>query len=58
MLYDIGNREKVFKIEAKTRLLDRFVLHAQWLHILPSNHTLLSTFKDRTRIQFGIRYTF
>ncbi len=58
MLYDIGNREKVFKIEAKTRLLDRFVLHAQWLHIVPVNHTLLSTFKDHTRMQFGVRYTF
>ena len=58
MLYDIGNREKVFKVEAKTRLMDRFVLHAQWLHMLPASHTLLSTFKDRTRMQFGIRYTF
>ncbi|SFV89989.1 hypothetical protein MNB_SV-4-1169 [hydrothermal vent metagenome] len=58
MLYDLGNSEKVFKVEAKMRLLDRFVLHALWLHILPDDNTLLSAFEDHTRITFGIRYTF
>jgi len=58
MLYDFDNSEKVFKVEAKMRLLDRFVLHAQWLRIMPDDNTLLSAFEDHTRMKFGMRYTF
>ena len=58
MLYDLGNSEKVFKVEAKTRLMDRFVLHGEWLRLLPEPNTLLWVFHDQTRVQFGLSYTF
>ena len=58
MLYDFDNSEKVFKVKAKTRLMDRFLLHGEWLHFIPAENTLLSDFDDHTRVQFGLSYTF
>lgn len=58
MLYDLGNSEKVFKIEAGMRVLDRFLLHGEWLRLLPEPNTLLSVFDDHTRVKFGLSYTF
>ncbi|MCF6206807.1 MAG: hypothetical protein L3J47_07965 [Sulfurovum sp.] len=58
MLYDLEKSERVFKAEAKMRLLDRFVLHAEWLRFIPKENSLLSTFDDHTRTQFGISYSF
>jgi hypothetical protein len=58
MLYDLGNSEKVFKVEAKTRVKDRFVLHGELLRLLPVTSSLLSSFSDHTRVTVGLTYTF
>lgn len=58
MLYDFENGEKLFKVEAKTRIKDSFVLHGELLRLLPVSDSLLSVFSDHSRVTVGLTYTF
>lgn len=58
ILYDVKSKEKVFKIEAKSRIKDSFVISAELLRILPQDNTILSKFDDHTRVMIGLTYTF
>lgn len=58
ILYDFGNKEKVFKIEAKSRIKDSFIISAELLRLLPQDNTILSEFDDDTRVMLGLSYTF
>jgi hypothetical protein len=58
MLYDTEIDEKVFKVEAKTRVLDGLVLNAEILHTITADNTLLDQLGETTRVTAGITYTF
>lgn len=58
ILYDLNKDERVFKIEAKSRVLDKFILNGDFLQIISKNDTLLSNVGDSTRFIVGITYTF
>ncbi len=58
ILYDLGNKEKVFKVQARTRVMDRFVVYAEVLRLFPAGDTLLDRFDNHTRMTVGVNYTF
>ena len=58
VLYDLDNSERVFKLEAKSRIIDGLILNAEYLQIVSSENTLLSSIGDSTRFSLGLRYTF
>jgi len=58
ILYDLKSKEKVFKVEAKSRIKDSFVISAELLRILPQDNTILSKFDDHTRAMLGLTYMF
>lgn len=58
ILYDIDNHEKVFKMNAKTRVLDGLVIDAEVLHTITVDDTLLDLLGETTRATVGITYTF
>jgi len=61
ILYDLGNKEKVFKMEAKSRIKDSFIISAELLRILPQDNTILSKlskFGNNTRAMLGLTYSF
>jgi hypothetical protein len=60
ILYDLSINEEVFKIEAKSRVMDTFMLHAQYLQINTTQdaNTLLSNLGNSKRLTLGVSYTF
>ena len=58
VLYDLDNSERVFKVEAKSRIIDGLISNAEYLQILSSENTLLSNIGDSTRFILGLSYTF
>ncbi len=57
-LYDTNNQEKVFKLEAKSRIIDSFILNVEYFQIISSENTFLSNIGDSTRVFAGLTYTF
>lgn len=58
ILYDLDNRERVFKIRAKSRIYDSFVLSGEFLQIVAKENTVLSYLGNSSRATFGLTYTF
>jgi len=58
VLYDIFNKEEVFKIEAKSRIVEGFVLNAEYLRTLPKANTLLYAIGESTRCTLSLTYNF
>jgi len=58
ILYDVKSKEKVFKVETKSRVKDSFIINAELLRILPQDNTILSKFNSHTRVILGLTYTF
>ena len=58
ILYDLQNSERVFKLEAKSRVIDNFVLSSEFLHILPASKTLLAGIEVKTRAMISLMYSF
>ncbi|WP_415397072.1 hypothetical protein [Sulfurimonas sp. CS5] len=58
ILYDLKNTEKVFKVEAKSRVIDNLVVDAQYLQVLSEQNTLLYKLGYSTRVILGLTYTF
>ncbi|MFA6193062.1 MAG: hypothetical protein WC665_12020 [Sulfurimonas sp.] len=58
VLYDMKNEEKVFKIEAKSRVRDNLVFSGEYLRVLPSQRTLLSQIEESDRVMVGLTYSF
>ncbi|MBU0632774.1 hypothetical protein KKA17_09010 [bacterium] len=58
ILYDLKNEEKVFKIEAKSRVIDSLVISSEYLHVMPAQNTVLSQIRESSRIMLGLTYTF
>lgn len=58
ILYDLKNTEKVFKVEAKSRVIDNLVVDAQYLQVLSEQNTLLYKLGYSTRVIIGLTYTF
>jgi hypothetical protein len=58
VLIDMGNHEKVIKVEAKSRIKDRFVINGELLRLYPKDNTLLSGLEGSTRATVGISYSF
>ncbi|MBU1659142.1 hypothetical protein KKG72_08840 [bacterium] len=58
ILHDMQNSEKIFKVEAKTRVMDMFVIRGEFLQTLPKADTLLSNIGESTRFTLGLSYAF
>jgi len=58
VLYDFSNKEKVFKVEAKSRVLDSFILSADFMRIFSAPKTILTQFGDSTRTVVSLTYSF
>ncbi len=58
LLHDVKNQEEVFKIEAKTRVRDMFVIEAQYLQTMPKENTLLWAIGATKRFTFALNYAF
>ncbi|MFT5836101.1 MAG: hypothetical protein ACI9RG_000995 [Sulfurimonas sp.] len=60
ILYDMINKEKVFKVNAKSRIMDGLTLNVEYLQILSSKTetTLLSNIDDSTRVVVGLSYSY
>ncbi|MDO8453142.1 MAG: hypothetical protein Q7S59_01065 [Sulfurimonas sp.] len=58
ILYDMINEEKVFKIEAQSRVIDNLVLSGEYLRLLPANKTVLSQIKESNKVMIGLTYSF
>ena len=58
VFYDLSLSERIFKIEAQSRIVDNFVLNTEFLQIVSKEETLLSTIGDSTRLVLGITYSF
>jgi hypothetical protein len=58
LLYDMQNEERVFKMEAKSRVSDGLVLSGEFLHLMPSEKTLFAQIGTQTRVLLGLTYTF
>ncbi|DAB30797.1 MAG TPA: hypothetical protein CFH84_02085 [Sulfurimonas sp. UBA12504] len=58
ILYDLHNHEEVYKVEVKSRVVDGFILNAEFLRILPKANTLFSAVGESTRCTFSLTYNF
>lgn len=58
ILYDLIHGEKVFKIEAKSRVRDNLVLSGEYLRFLPADKTVLSQIKESNKVMIGLTYSF
>jgi hypothetical protein len=58
MLYDIKNKEKLFKLQSKSKITDSIALSTEFLRILPSQNTLLANTKDKSRVKISASYSF
>lgn len=58
ILHDTQNSEEIFKIEAKSRIVDSLVVHVEFLRTLPKADTLLSNIGKSSRFTLGLTYTF
>jgi len=58
LLYDLQSGEKIFKIKAKSRIKERFILSSEFLSIYPAKDGFLSKLTDHRRVMVGITYTF
>jgi len=58
VLYDLSKDEKLFKLNAKSRVMDGLVVDAEYLHILPSQNSVLTYLGDSSRVTLGLTYTF
>ncbi len=58
ILYDTLHGEKVFKVEAQSRVIDNLVLSGEYLRLLPENKTVLSQIKESNKVMIGLTYSF
>jgi len=58
LLYDIKKQERVFKIQAKSRVVESFVVSGEFLQIISKEDTLFSNLGDSRRVVLGLSYTF
>jgi hypothetical protein len=58
VLYDLGNSEKVYKAELKSRVYGDFMMSGEYLQTISSTSTLLSHIGDTTRIKANVSYSF
>ena len=58
ILYDIENSEKVFKVDAKSRIKDGLALDIKILRVLAKTDTVITTIGNHTRAMIGLTYTF
>ena len=58
VLYDLGNSEKVYKAELKSRVYGNFMMSGEYLQTISSTSTLLSHIGDTTRIKANVSYSF
>ena len=58
VFYDLTLAERIFKVEAKSRIIDNFVLNGEFLQTISKEQTLLSKIGDSSRFVLGITYSF
>lgn len=58
LLHDLDTKEKFSKVNIKTRIKDKFVVNAEYLYISDSKDSILSNFKNTTRFNVGLTYSF
>lgn len=58
VLYDLTKQERVFKLHAKSRVVDGLVLEAEYLQIVTAQNTPLTYLGDSSRVRLGLTYTF
>jgi len=59
LLQDTHKKERVLKVEAKKRLLEKFVVQLQYLNIFAkTDNTLLHPFDNANRLNLSLSYTF
>ena len=61
ILHDLSGDEEIIKVEAKSRLLDRFILKAEFLQTISkarAKRSLLAKFGNTSRAQVSLAYSF
>lgn len=58
VLHDTQNGEEIFKIKAKSRIVDGLVINGEFLRTLPKADTLLSNIGKSSRFTLGLTYTY
>ncbi|MEA2073756.1 MAG: hypothetical protein U9O86_09250 [Campylobacterota bacterium] len=58
VFYDLANDERLFKLNAKSRIMDGLVVEAEFLKITTAKESVITYLGDSSRATLGLTYTF